>query len=282
MGRLDGVRDMKLKLPQLCAEFYVLEMAVNHIPDGPAAPLFERYQRNIAPKIALTLEYSISTELGYAKGVPSADAKARYGDDCPSCVGEYFLEACDGWEGCGEKHGFLYCPGCEIHFFNGEAWGKKSTGRYPESMKYFRKQHGMYDSEEAYNRTFETYGLQFLADNSKVFHNGHWTPGYGGKKWGTIADVVRDYWHGDIKPRTFLDRAWTLQHNNASVFDKLYSINKLMRVLEIQAENDYETLVTYTEPYVANMFRRMQRWVDVYTVDLGGYRGIRPGTGSGD
>lgn len=283
MGRLSGVGGLGLRLPKLCAEFYVLEMAVNHIPDGPAAAIFERYLRETAPKIALTLEYSISTELPYAKSVKAFKNKKAYeGDDCPMCEGEYYLEECGDYGGCGTKHVFVFCPGCEIHFINGETIGPATASKYPESTRFFKQCNNEYDHISAYNRTYERYGPEFLGDNSKAFHKGIWTPGYGGKMWGTIADVVRDYWDGTIKPRTFLDRAWTLQHNNASVFDKIYSISELMQVLKIQAKGDYTKLSEWTEPYVANTLRRMERWTEVYAVNMSTHRGIRPGTGTGD
>lgn len=285
MGRLTGVDSMGLDLPRLAADFYLLEMAVNHIPNGPATPVFERYVNDIAPKICRTLEYSISTELGFAHNVHGPEGRrVREEGDCPQCKGEWYLEKChDGGafyaNGCGESHLFIYCPGCESHFIPGER--VKNRSQYPKSTVYFHSNHA--GSQAAYNAAFEKYGRDFLADNAIAFRDGDWSSGYGGSKWATIAEVVRDYELGVIRPRTFLDRAWTLQHNNASVFDKIYSTGKLMQVLEIQADNDYETLGReFASLYAAQLFRRMERWVGVYSVDTEYGRRVPDWIGTGD
>lgn len=287
MGRLDGVSKMKLDLPRLCADFYLLEMATVHVPNGPAATMFERYQKDVAPKIALTLEFSISTELGFAKGIKSqSPMEAHEGYPCPLGCDEddWSLEVCGDFYGnCDVKHNFLSCGCCGAHFLPGETIapnGKNS--KYAQSVHYFCKKGPYADCVMRYNQTYEKFGPQLHADAADAFHKGIWTPGYGGKKWGTIADVVRDYHNGTIKPRTFLDRAWTLQHNNASVFDKIYSTSELMHVLEIQASNDYKKLADFASIYAGNLWQRMERWVDVYTVDTSYGRRVPEWIGTGD
>ena len=288
MGRLTGVRQMKLDLPRLCADFYLLEMATVHVPNGPAAAMFERYQKEIAPKIALTLEFSISTELGFAKGIKSDGPMQAYEDyPCPNGCDEddWILERCNNfYTSCTKNHPFVSCPACNSHFIPGEVISPTANknGKYTQSVRYFCKKGPYADCVERYNKTFEKFGPQFHIDAATAFHKGNWTPGYGGKKWGTIADVVSDYWHGIIKPRTFLDRAWTLQHNNNSVFDKIYEVGSLMNVLEVQASNDYKKLATFSSVYAGNLWQRMERWVNVYTTDTAYGRRVPDWIGTGD
>src|SRR5438128_860882 len=68
--------------------------------------------------------------------------------------------------------------------------------------------------------------------------------GIGGPKWGTCARLVYDYEVGDITAQTFIDRAWTMEHNGGNIFNKLYVTcgNDLMRVLETQHTRPYDEL----------------------------------------
>lgn len=55
---------------------------------------------------------------------------------------------------------------------------------------------------------------------SYVFHNGHFSGGYGGHAWGKVADVLRDFVHGTISAEAMMDTAFTLCHNNGPIFNK--------------------------------------------------------------
>jgi hypothetical protein len=98
--------------------------------------------------------------------------------------------------------------------------------------------------------------LQRLSDGAAIFDDPVWTDrSVGGKMWGTIARVLLDYLTHKIKPRTFIDRCWTLQHNHSVVFDKCYRVSELNTILEIQAQNRYDTLVRYASPEVRVLWR---------------------------
>lgn len=58
---------------------------------------------------------------------------------------------------------------------------------------------------------------QFLVDS---FYKCNYHGGYGGKKWGAIADVLDQFVHGRITGEMMLDTAWTLCHNNGPIFNK--------------------------------------------------------------
>lgn len=285
-GRLYGVTKRQLDLPRLCADFYLLEMAAAKVPGGPAAQAFEMYEREVAPKVSQALEYAMATELKYASGLdynikPYA---LNEGMDCPSCAGDCYLEDIEdnAWAGLNADNGDLWCPGCEIQYQSGEKV-EPAKGAYGPSVRFYYKSYNDLGYEKAWNKTWGKYKNKLLIETAKAFHEGMWSQGFGGKKWGTIADVCRDYNLGIIKPRTFLDRAWTLQHNNASVFDKLYDIHKLMTVLEIQASHDYHTLASRFASREAHMlWRRMESWAEVYGRDEGAMRLVPHWIGTGD
>lgn len=78
------------------------------------------------------------------------------------------------------------------------------------------------------------------------------TPGYGGPNWATAASLASDYYAGVLRPRTFLDRCWSLQHNSGSLFNKFYrNLSRLSSCLAFQAANDYTNLATYCSSHVA-------------------------------
>ncbi|HEY0819766.1 MAG TPA: hypothetical protein VGD46_13365 [Rhizobacter sp.] len=63
--------------------------------------------------------------------------------------------------------------------------------------------------------------------------------GYGGKKWGQIADVLDQFVWGKITAEMMLDTAWTLSHNNGPIFNKgmwysMYSGAAIAELLDVQ------------------------------------------------
>lgn len=78
--------------------------------------------------------------------------------------------------------------------------------------------------------------------------------GYGGPKWGVIADLVREYVHGRINAEMMLDTAFTLAHNGGPIFNKGmcfggYQMESLMKVLDIQASGQIPLLVGEANTY---------------------------------
>jgi hypothetical protein len=66
----------------------------------------------------------------------------------------------------------------------------------------------------------------------------------GGHMWATAARLARDYYAGVLNTQTFIDRCWSLQHNNGSLFNKIYRTDHLNSVLEWQAQEQYDLLVS--------------------------------------
>jgi len=72
-----------------------------------------------------------------------------------------------------------------------------------------------------------------------LFMKGKWSPQYGGKKWGEIAKVLRNFVHGVLSPELLLDTGFTLAHNGGPIFNKhvlyhTYESKELCKVLDVQ------------------------------------------------
>ena len=49
---------------------------------------------------------------------------------------------------------------------------------------------------------------------------GCWSGGYGGPKWGAVAETLRKMVYGEISPEMFSDTGFTLAHNDGPIFNK--------------------------------------------------------------
>lgn len=84
---------------------------------------------------------------------------------------------------------------------------------------------------------------QEVFDDSRIWGEGRVS--VGGGKWAFVAGLAADYYEGKIKPRTFLDRCWTLQHNGGAIFNKFYpDMSGLQQVLVQQAADNYDSLAS--------------------------------------
>ena len=90
------------------------------------------------------------------------------------------------------------------------------------------------------------------------FKSGRWSGAFGGKAWGTISEVLLGHLRGDMSAAMATDRAWTLQHNTSSVFNKnvIWRLQKkrLLSVLDAQAKStvlDAEKHVSGSSPVTA-------------------------------
>jgi hypothetical protein len=102
--------------------------------------------------------------------------------------------------------------------------------------------------------------VSWLLDVAESFNDRHWPRGsIGGPAWATVAKVLYDFYDGGLKRRTFVDRCFTLEHNYGCVFDKVYDVTDLKRVLIVQAEDNYNALATYASRDVAVLWNR-NRW----------------------
>lgn len=79
----------------------------------------------------------------------------------------------------------------------------------------------------------------YAAHTEAAFFKGKYSSSFGGKKWGVIAKVLRQFVHGEISAEMLMDTAFTLQHNTCSIFNKgmLYAHQDeaaLLKILDAQ------------------------------------------------
>jgi hypothetical protein len=109
-------------------------------------------------------------------------------------------------------------------------------------------------------RSLNPESVRWFVDCVEVFNDPLWPHRgsryrVGGPAWSTAASVVHDYFTKAIKPRTFLDRCFTLQHNNDYIFDKVYKVKGMNEVLEIQESGDYNKLARYASRKVVSTWQ---------------------------
>ena len=104
-------------------------------------------------------------------------------------------------------------------------------------------QGGMGSSESgAVNRLRQTPPVmtlgQYVKGTVDLFNKCSYSGGYGGPKWGNIANCLRAYIFGEITAEMMVDVAWTLAHNGGPMFNKgmLYETygNALYKILDVQ------------------------------------------------
>ena len=82
----------------------------------------------------------------------------------------------------------------------------------------------------------------------------------GGRTWATCAETVYLWETGVYSDATFINIAWTLEHNNGCIFNKLYpSFRWLKRVLNIQAGEPYDVLAEYASDWVRRAWLNNKR-----------------------
>lgn len=97
----------------------------------------------------------------------------------------------------------------------------------------------------------EKHGLAALEVVRDVFNEGKWDSSFGGKKWGTAAEILLRYLSGEDSKLLFVDTAFSLQHNTGCIFNKIYDTNGLQSLLNAKAEGYVDELVAYASKEVS-------------------------------
>lgn len=103
------------------------------------------------------------------------------------------------------------------------------------------------------------YGIKALVLAEKTFEHHGWRSSFGGQPWAAIARVLRTYLEGRINNRIFVDRCWSLEHNNGCAMNKLYSTRGLSAVLGAHGRDDYNTLLNNASTEVRDLWQRHHR-----------------------
>ena len=110
----------------------------------------------------------------------------------------------------------------------------------------------------------EDSGWRYVAEACvRGFSDLYWEGGFGGSSWASIARLARAYLRGEIRAEIFMNMAWSQQHNNGIMFNKLWSYDacdRLKRLLEEQATDDYRLLCVEATPLTAQMWNS-RRWI---------------------
>jgi len=100
-------------------------------------------------------------------------------------------------------------------------------------------------------------GIEVLKRASEIFHLCEWSSGYGGHSWGTAADTLIDYLTGKSTTVLFVDTAFGIHHNGGVVFDKMWSVADVDRVLDLNLHNAIHELKRYASLEVINIRERL-------------------------
>lgn len=111
----------------------------------------------------------------------------------------------------------------------------------------------------------------YCSSLSWVFYNSKWHSGYGGKKWGNVADCLLRFVKGEYSAEMMLDTVWTLSHNGGPIFNKglcyaMYTAPALIRILDVQrsgqipqAVTDDNTVRSFAPPVLIQQMQLLQQ-----------------------
>lgn len=105
-----------------------------------------------------------------------------------------------------------------------------------------------------------------------LFEKSNWSGGWGGKKWAECTRPLLWFHEGvcgkePFTAKNFCDRVFALQHNNGTVFNKINwgstagpghpsnDISVVLSMLDSHHNGDYETLLKFATPKVANLWQ---------------------------
>jgi hypothetical protein len=90
---------------------------------------------------------------------------------------------------------------------------------------------------------------QWFSGVTYAFNNGSYQNGYGGVKWGKVAEPLEAFIHGKISLEMLLDTVWTLAHNGGPIFNKGMCYDhygtELIRILDVQRSGQIPEMVMY-------------------------------------
>ena len=83
-----------------------------------------------------------------------------------------------------------------------------------------------------------------------------WPSGYGGLRWGTIANTLYMFERDLITPQSFVDTCWGLQHNGGIYFNKWWSTENVKYALDLNQAGIYCKLWEMGSNMVQKLFRK--------------------------
>jgi hypothetical protein len=166
----------------------------------------------------------------------------------------------------------------------GGAQGKKKVFDMHPEMKHFHSNYVQDSSassaiqaiiDNAPDVTLGEY-TQFLV---RMFTYPSYSAGYGGKAWKEIAVPLNEFVQGNISAEIMMDTAFTLEHNNGSMFNKgmlynNYSGASLKKILDVQRSGQIPQLIAHHMADLNSYITQdMQDYVTVFSKLEPGFSG---------
>lgn len=90
-----------------------------------------------------------------------------------------------------------------------------------------------------------------------LVHAGSKSSGFGGNLWANSFALIRKLERGEISPMFFVDQAFSLEHNGGNIFNKMWNISSLNKVLDAAFSEDMLTLEKSLIPSHRTIWRRV-------------------------
>lgn len=208
--------DRNMKLETECADFYILWVIAQDYPMSYAVVDFEQHKDKLAKQFEAYLDMAIGGEVRHS-------VKQTFNDKNRSL---------DKLENKSAAHRNIIS-----RIRSGELTGDR------------------YSAWSEWRKIREQFGLDALKVAADIFNKVRWNSSFGGKKWGSTALVLIDYLKGGITPTTFVDTAWSLQHNCDMIFTKVWYCNgTLKRILDSKFHGELEEVSKYASPKVKDTY----------------------------
>jgi hypothetical protein len=138
---------------------------------------------------------------------------------------------------------------------HGDAYWTKLGDKYGQAIVKFHKGIKGTGSDSAASalRTHppDTTVGNYTVFMAELFNTGSFSSGYGGKAWGKVAEVLRDFILGKLTAEMMMDTAFTLCHNNGPIFNKgmLFSgyTDEIYKILDVQRSGQIPQFLANSE-----------------------------------
>lgn len=92
----------------------------------------------------------------------------------------------------------------------------------------------------------DEHGLEALIVAEDAFKKMSWSGAYGGKKWGTAAEILHHYLDNNITATAYIDTIWSLQHNCNYILDKVWQLDSSLKfILDCKVEDKIQPITKY-------------------------------------
>jgi hypothetical protein len=118
---------------------------------------------------------------------------------------------------------------------------------------------------EAWKPIYDHVGPQVILDLIPYFLE--MSGSFGGEAWATVCRIVHSRLVGELPPRLFVDRCFTLQHNSGCFFNKVFSVRNMDAVLPLHGLDTFpvQEMLSYCGPEIVAIWRKYWDACNTYT-----------------